>query len=96
MEGINLSHSRADTFCGRQIYYRDVAKKEWVENYYTAMGHICEAGVNAELQNRINPILAHYQKKIPAVSAMYCGGVPLVHKAQHQLMDDLIHSSQPP
>ncbi len=23
---------------------------------------------------------------------MYCGGVPLVHKAQHQLMDDLIHS----
>ena len=46
----------------------------------------------AELQNRIDPILAHYQKKIPAISAMYCGGVPLVHKAQHQLMDDLIHS----
>ncbi|MAK78149.1 MAG: hypothetical protein CL992_02615 [Euryarchaeota archaeon] len=43
-----------------------------------------------ELQNRIDPILTHYQKKIPAVSAMYCGGVPLVHKAQHQLMDDLI------
>ena len=37
MENINLSHSRADTFCGRQIYYRDVEKKVWVENYYTAM-----------------------------------------------------------
>jgi len=56
MESINLSHSRADTFCGRQIYYRDVAKKEWVENYYTAMGHISEAGVNAELQNRISGV----------------------------------------
>jgi len=46
----------------------------------------------AELENRIAPILAHYQKKLPAISAMYCGGVPLVHKAQHQLMDDLINS----
>ena len=56
MENINLSHSRADTFCGRQIYYRDVEKKVWVENYYTAMGHICEAGVNAELQNRMSGV----------------------------------------
>ena len=46
----------------------------------------------AELEDRIAPILAHYQKKIPAISAIYCGGVPLVHKAQHQLMDDLINS----
>ena len=56
MEPINLSHSRADTFCGRQIYYRDVEKTAWAENYYTAMGHISEAGVNAELQNRISGI----------------------------------------
>ena len=56
MENINLSHSRADTFCGRQIYYRDVEKKVWVENYYTAMGHISEAGVNAELQNRMSGV----------------------------------------
>ena len=46
----------------------------------------------ADLENRIEPILTHYQKKIPAISAIYCGGVPLVHKAQHQLMDDLINS----
>ena len=56
MENINLSHSRADTFCGRQIFYRDVEKKVWVENYYTAMGHISEAGVNAELQNRMSGV----------------------------------------
>jgi predicted RND superfamily exporter protein len=46
----------------------------------------------AELEDRIEPILAHYQKKLPTISAIYCGGVPLVHKAQHQLMDDLINS----
>ncbi len=46
----------------------------------------------AGLESRIAPILVHYQKTLPAISAMYCGGVPLVHKAQHQLMDDLINS----
>ena len=56
MEPINLSHSRAGTFCGQQIYYRDICKAKWADNYYTAMGHICEAGVNAELQNRMSGI----------------------------------------
>ena len=56
MEPINLSHSRAGTFCGRQIFYRDICRSKWADNYYTAMGHICEAGVNAELQNRMSGI----------------------------------------
>lgn len=53
---INLSFSRSDTFCGMQVYYRDVQKAKWEENFYTAIGKICESGVNAELSNRMTGV----------------------------------------
>lgn len=56
MEQINLSHSRASTFCGMQIKYRDILRAAWKENFFTARGHIGEAGVNAELQNRMTGV----------------------------------------
>ncbi len=59
-DNINLSHSRASTFCGRQIHYDkfhpETSSKPWVDNFYTALGHISEAGVNAELKNRMTGI----------------------------------------
>jgi predicted RND superfamily exporter protein len=47
----------------------------------------------AALESEIEPVLDRERTgEMPNVSVLYCGGVPLVHKAQHQLMDDLINS----
>jgi CRISPR/Cas system-associated exonuclease Cas4 (RecB family) len=57
---INLSHTRAAKFCGRQIYYDhfhpETSQSPWIDNFYTACGHIYEAGVNAELKNRMTGV----------------------------------------
>ncbi|MGB6045489.1 MAG: MMPL family transporter [Pirellulales bacterium] len=46
-----------------------------------------------ELETRIEPLLADAKEPgIAEVAATYCGGVPLVHKAQDQLLKDLINS----
>ncbi|MEK6246897.1 MAG: efflux RND transporter permease subunit, partial [Planctomycetales bacterium] len=46
-----------------------------------------------DLETRIDTMVSKASvKDLPGVTAMYCGAVPLVHKAQDQLMDDLINS----
>ncbi|MEX0819430.1 MAG: MMPL family transporter, partial [Pirellulaceae bacterium] len=49
--------------------------------------------VMKDLRNRVDPILEIADEQgFPGVSAVYCGGVPLVQKAQDQMLLDLINS----
>jgi predicted RND superfamily exporter protein len=49
--------------------------------------------VLADLEQRIDPLLETIAAEGgPETTAVYCGGVPLVHKAQDQLLKDLMHS----
>ncbi|MDH3719581.1 MAG: MMPL family transporter, partial [Planctomycetota bacterium] len=49
--------------------------------------------VLSEMQQKIEPHLQPSDETgAPSISAVYCGGVPLVHKAQDQLLKDLMHS----
>ncbi|NOY30536.1 MAG: MMPL family transporter [Planctomycetes bacterium] len=46
-----------------------------------------------ELQEAVDPLLQRSAEMgIGEVRAVYCGGVPLVQKAQEQMLEDLIHS----
>nr|NIP86748.1 MMPL family transporter [Planctomycetales bacterium] len=46
-----------------------------------------------EIEQKIDPLLQQVKSHDgSAISAVYCGGVPLVHKAQDQLLKDLMHS----
>ncbi len=46
-----------------------------------------------EMEQKIEPLLQRSTGgEPPHISAVYCGGVPLVHKAQDQLLKDLINS----
>lgn len=46
-----------------------------------------------DLRDRVDPILEIAEEQgFPGVSAVFCGGVPLVQKAQDQMLSDLINS----
>jgi predicted RND superfamily exporter protein len=88
-----LRQHRADVVATQ--YLQDTGEKElWRISVRVPAGEEVDYGKFLErLRGHVEPVLeAAAADGITDVHAEYCGGVPLVHKAQSQLLQDLIKS----
>lgn len=87
-----LARHRSDFIAVR--YLCDTDQEElWRISVRVPAGNNVEFGpFLKELQQQVNPVIEAAAGSFPGVRAEFCGGVPLVHEAQHQLLQDLIKS----
>jgi predicted RND superfamily exporter protein len=86
--------SSLDRFAGIGYVVDDGAYEAWrISARVSSSARVDYGRVLNEMEQKIAPLLRESDKPdAPAISAVYSGGVPLVHKAQDQLLKDLINS----
>ncbi|MEE3227674.1 MAG: hypothetical protein VX237_01065, partial [Chloroflexota bacterium] len=53
---IKLSHSSANNFCAKQLWYKKVGKERFPVNFYLGAGTIVDAGYEAGLKNMMTGV----------------------------------------
>jgi hypothetical protein len=82
-----------DDFRKLGFLYEDGTEQLWrISLRVPAGGHLDYGQLLEIIQRRVRPLLQREQRDDSPVTAVFCGGVPLVHKAQEQLLLDLIDS----
>lgn len=80
----------------QKFLYNDEEEELWrVSLHVPAKNHSDYGDFLARLERQLEPVIAAQEREpngISGVQATFCGGVPLVHKAQAQLLRDLVWS----
>jgi len=59
---------------------------------YAGNSDVNKSVLMRQMEEVVEPILAERSSRLPGMSAVFCGSIPLVQKAQEQMLLDLIHS----
>jgi predicted RND superfamily exporter protein len=75
-------------------YFRVVDNEGWwrISANVPASGQVDYQRVLRDLEQQVEEVLVDVREDFPGARALYCGGLPLIQKAQEQLLIDLINS----